>query len=400
MKCILAPFNPSTVSEYFDTSVVLPNINVTASSINNIVKGLLNLNEHLLVVTTSMEDTSNTVYVSDKIKIIVVGCYKPFILCRLFPNLKSLADKIYKAIVPYKNEISLLHAHWCYEFALAASRFDDGIPVYCTVRDWAPVIYDSISSFNSLYSFLAKFYWRYKITIMYKVLSNSKINFIANSEYTCRLLNEEGIKGCVIHNSISEDLIIENIPTISCRNNIVSIAGSIDDNRKNIKTLIDAFEVINKRFPSCHLILVGDYHLNKGIHKLVKEKRLLSSVTFTGRLNRKDVMKQIDASFCMIHPALEETFGNILIEAMARGVFCIGGVASGAVPHVLGQGKYGLTCDISSSADIVNAFNSLKDNTIQYEVMRYNALSNVKKSYSNDVIAYKHIRLYSEIRVI
>ena len=397
MKCILAPFNPKSVADYFDSDIKLPNINLTASSINNIVKGLLDSGEQLLVVTTSMEDKADAIFTIPNLTIVVVGCYKPFILCRLFPDLQSIAKKIYNAILPYEKEVSLFHAHWCYEFALAALKFKNETPIFCTVRDWAPVIYRSILPFHSIYSFISKFYWRYKISIMNEVLSNSRISFIANSEYTYNLLLEYGIQSYIIHNSISEDWILDTLPCIDDRTNIVSIAGSIDDNRKNIKSLISAFEIINKSYPNIRLVLIGDYHQDKGIYKIVKERNLLSSVIFTGRLERKDVLTQIDSSFCMIHPAMEETFGNILIEAMGRGVFCIGGVSSGAVPFVLGKGKFGITCDIQSPDAIAEAFETLRNDTSQFETMRNNALYSVRGSYSNDIITNKHLKLYQQI---
>ena len=234
------------------------------------------------------------------------------------------------------------------------------------------------------------------MNIMDRVLSNPRISFVANSEYTYNLLIEYGIQSNIIHNSISEDLVLSELPYINNRNSIISIAGSIDDNRKNIKSLIEAFEIINNKYPNIKLILVGDFHQDKGIYNIVREKHLLKSVIFTGRLDRNDLIKYIDSSFCMIHPAIEETFGNILIEAMARGVFCIGGISSGAVPFVLGNGKYGITCDILSPDEIVIAFESLMNNPNNFEVMRCNALFNIKESYLNNVIARKHISLYNQ----
>lgn len=396
MKCILAPFNPTSVSHYFDPSVKLPNVNTTATSVNNLVNGLLKLGEQLLIVTTDISERSNSVYTTNNVTIIVVGCYRRFVLSRLFPNLHCIAGQIYEALTPYLNDISLVHAHWCYEYALAALRFNASIPILCTVRDWAPVIYRSINPLNSLYSFFAKSYWRYKMHIMKVVLASKRITFIANSEYTYNLLSSQSIHSSIIHNSINAACILDSVPSLETRNSIISIAGSLDDRRKNIERLVEAFEIINKNNKNIILILVGNYNPSGRVYKLVKNKGLLTNVRFLGKLSRAEVIRQLDSAFCMIHPALEETFGNIFLEAMARGCFCIGGENSGSVPYVLSDGKFGILCDVTSPQSIVNAYNGLVKELSSYEEMRKEALSNVKSNYSSETIARKHIRLYTQ----
>lgn len=38
---VVGPFNPKSIEEYFDSSIVLPDINTMATSVNAYVKGLL-----------------------------------------------------------------------------------------------------------------------------------------------------------------------------------------------------------------------------------------------------------------------------------------------------------------------------------------------------------------------
>ncbi len=63
-------------------------------------------------------------------------------------------------------------------------------------------------------------------------------------------------------------------------------------------------------------------------------------------------MKDLGGHYVFVHPSLEETFGNVLIEAIVEGVPVIGGTRSGAVPWVLGNGSAGLLVDVTSASSI------------------------------------------------
>ena len=52
---------------------------------------------------------------------------------------------------------------------------------------------------------------------------------------------------------------------------------------------------------------------------------------------------QIDV---LVHPSLEEAFGIAVADAMALGIPVIGGLNSGAVPWLLGEGTCGMLCDV------------------------------------------------------
>ena len=113
-------------------------------------------------------------------------------------------------------------------------------------------------------------------------------------------------------------------------------------------------------------------------------------------MSHDKVLEAIDRSTCLVHPSYEETFGNILIEAMARCVPCIGGVKSGGVPYVLGQGKYGLLCDISNPSSLLSAMKKTMDRDyIDTIVLRAN--ERIRNSYSSDVVAKKHFGLYKDL---
>ena len=399
MICILAPFNPVSVRNFFKVNVDLPDINTSATSINNLVQGLLSLGKNVIVITLDFSSCITRRFDENNIHIVTVGCQSKFILSNLFPNLYKMSSLLSSELRKVQNSVSVIHAHWCYEYALAAINFSRKKTIFITVRDFAPVIYDSISLSSSVYSFFSKIYWLYKCRVFNKVINNSNVHLIANSVYTNKKLLEYNPCLCIstIPNSIEDNLLVENLPDTAARRNIVSIATSLDDKRKNLYSLLEAFSIFSKTHYGFKLVLVGNYHVNCGIHSYAKKLGISEGVVFKGRLNRRELISVIDSSIVMVHPAYEETFGNILLEAMARGVICIGGLNAGAVPYVLDNGDSGLLCDVTSAQDISNKISEAIEHSDSINNIRRNALNRVLTTYTNTSVASSHLKYYKKI---
>ena len=80
---------------------------------------------------------------------------------------------------------------------------------------------------------------------------------------------------------------------------------------------------------------------------------------------------------------------------MSRCVPCIGGEKAGAVPDVLGQGKYGIICDITSAQAIFEAMKQVSRPEISSQLQKA-ATTMLKENYSSDIIAKKHIELFEK----
>lgn len=400
MICILAPINPKRLEDLLYKSSYVSDINTSSSSICNLVRGLVNLRKHVLSITTDTTSFDNYYYKGEYLDIIVIGTKSKFRLFNYFPPLKKISHKIETEILPRLDDITIIHAHWCYEYAISAKRFQHKKHVFCTVRDIAPIIYDSINPFASCYSLIAKIYWLYKTKIFKSTISNKTIHFIANSYYTYNqiLRYNSHLNPSIIPNSIEEVFILDEIPNLMHRKYIISIGMSLDDDRKNISTLLKAFSIHIVNYPNHKLLLIGNYHKNNGVHYLAEKLGIMDNVIFLGKLNRSDIIKYIDQSFLLIHPSKEETFGNIYIEAMARGVLCLGGEHSGATPFIFEKNKYGILCNILEYKELANNIKLIADNLSHYDNMRKEALNKVRNTYSNYSVAKSHLKVYDLLK--
>ncbi len=394
---IVAPFNPSSIQMYFEET--LKSINKTASSVNNLVLSFIELGHDVCVFTLDTTSEETKFYTNDHVHLYVIGVKSRFKLNNIFPPLYKQAKIIKPYIQKEIGTLDVIHAHWCYQYALSVIEFVDRLPVFCTIRDIASVIYKNAKLSWRPYHLLNKAYWRYRKIIFEQVINNKSIHFIANSEYTFNYFKRRfpNRECALLYNSIADNRVLNHRVSDNVNEQFVTIAADIDDRRKNIFTLIEAFALVKKKINSSKLVIIGHYRKGEGVYKMAYENGLLDGVTFAGSMNYEELMDVIDHSACLVHPATEETFGNTLIEAMSRCVPVIGGNKSGAVPHILDNGVCGFICDITKKEELSSImFNVLEDKVQTLSIVK-NATKRLKEKYTNKVVGKEHISLYSRI---
>lgn len=100
--------------------------------------------------------------------------------------------------------------------------------------------------------------------------------------------------------------------------NILFIANL--QRRKGIYTLLDAFEILAAKHPTCHLTIAGGGEEEAEIKRLIATKMLGLRVTMTGRVDRQDVPAALRDCTVYCLPSYGEPFGMSALEAMACGV--------------------------------------------------------------------------------
>ena len=383
--CVVGPFNPKSVSDYFGKDIVLPNINITASSVNTYVRALLELGNEVTVITTDPNSERIKKYVGCKIKIITI--HNKFII-RGFTRF-LIYKRIRMVVGKLLDNIDILHSEWTYEYTFAVLPFVKRKPTFCSVRDWCPYIISIVKGFKQKLTWYLSFY------MFKKVMNENKLLFIANSDYTYNNItcNYPDNKVIIIPNPIQREYILDSRKDYPTNHIFVAVSQSLQNIRKNYKVLLVAFKKYIKFKPFAKLILIGSY-TDKWKSEMEKEK-LLKNVELKESMNHEDIFKVFDNSSCLIHPSLEETFGNIFLEAMARRLPCIGGKNSGAVPQILGNGNYGILCDVTNPDSIIEAMMKIDDRDFINSLVNKSS-EYLINNYLDRVIAQKHLYLFSD----
>ena len=298
-----------------------------------------------------------------------------------------MGKRVYKALEKYIDESEIIHAQWTYEFALGALHFKGRKPLFCSVRDWCPYIL-SLAKGG-----MAKYYWTMSYFIFKKVMKGDSFKFIANSEYTkSQILGDYPEKDvAIIPNPIDSRFILRNREIYPDNPVFISISYSVASPRKNNIKLLEAFHIYHKEKPKASLILIGA--CPEDLKVQLEKDELLDGVILKGLQDHDDVIKLIDESSCLVHPAIEETFGNILLEGMCRRVPCIGGKTAGAIPQVLGNGKYGVLCDVTDAQSIYKAMKEVESKDLFLQLVN-DSTEYLLREFPDVVVAQKHIDLF------
>jgi len=362
-------------------------IGLKAPAVDIMIHSFLKNGHKISIYTLTTEVKSRVVLKGENIKIYI----NPL---RANGKLKALsffkreANYIFESIKLEPNLPDIIHAHWTYEYSKGVLKFKDKIPVIITVRDWAP----KILKLNLNYYRLARF------MMDFNTFKTSNITFLANSLYIKeKVKNRWGLDIVSIPNAISDEFIISDLRINKERRFIVSVSNNISK-AKNIEKLLKAFKKNEHILNNIQLNLVGkQFYEYVPKVRIWREMGLLKNVNLIGEVDHKKLIDEYDKAVIIVHPSLEESFGNTIIEAMSRGVPVIGGKFSGAVPHILDYGKVGILCDVSSEDEIATSLCDLLNNQTLMDELALKGIDTVKINYSEDAIYNQTLEFYQKL---
>jgi phosphatidylinositol alpha-mannosyltransferase len=99
--------------------------------------------------------------------------------------------------------------------------------------------------------------------------------------------------------------------------------------RKGCQTLLDAVDILSKRMsrlPAFQVIICGRGPLEASLKRFVEERQLSSLIQFTGFIEEADKPRYLSTADIAVFPSTGgESFGIVLIEAMAAGAMVLAG---------------------------------------------------------------------------
>jgi len=390
---IVSNINPSDLRDYLYNNQAIPDTKIMASSVQALVTGFIELGHNVVVFSPASAKCTH-----GKKVLVLNGQKLRIYLVRVLPKIDYLIRHLYlpQAITScIRKELAgldVLHSQWTYECSAATVCYSDIKPTFCSVRDWWPVQNEYFLKSN----YHQRILWgKTKRKMFIKTMRDSRITFVANSEYTKEQILSlyPNYTVPIIPNPIKEKYIAKE-KEFQFNNVFVSIANSLFEKRKNISVLIEAFDKYHVIHKDARLILIGDFSIEDEMYKDWQSKGLLEGIEFCGILPHAKVLEKLDEASVMIHPSLEETFGNILLEGMARKLLVVGGDKSGAVPSVLGNGKYGLLCNVSSAQDIYTVLESIQEKEDHYAPIVFESELYLLNNLTEKAVAQRHIELY------
>jgi len=123
----------------------------------------------------------------------------------------------------------------------------------------------------------------------------------------------------IIYNAFTK-LVLKSTKPIS-KNKYIFYEGGLDI-RKNVPKLIEAFSLIDNKYPELTLYIAGNYfksHLIPDIPALIGKYNLQDKVKLIGYISDEDMIRYIKYAEALVYPSLYEGFGIPILEGFGLG---------------------------------------------------------------------------------
>ncbi len=288
----------------------------------------------------------------------------------------------------------IIHAFWTYEFA--AGAIESGLPHLVTAQDVPTVVL----------RFARHPYWLEKPFLAWGVLRKARC-ITTVSPYAASALRRFTKGSSDIH-------VVPNpvAPAVfALRDNCGSrkptrpftFASILNEwaGRKNGNRLLEAFALLRGEYgDAVELIMFGKCHQRGGpAERWAARHGLQWGVHFAGNVAYLEMLTTLaQKADVLVHPALEESFGMAVAEAMAIGLPVIGGIGCGAVPWVLADGEAGLLADVRSPASIASAMRTLMEHDGLRNRLSESGRRRALDHYSLEVVAAQYEDVLAKAR--
>ncbi len=286
----------------------------------------------------------------------------------------------------------IIHANWTYEFALAA--LDSGQPVLVTAHD-APlrVLWYLPSPYRFMRLCMA---WRVARRAPYLTAVSQD-----TAEHLRRYLQYKR-PIAVVPNALSpEDFELGRARQEHPHCGPFTVAAVLTGwkGRKNGPAALKALRILRRSVPDARLLLFGhEYAQNGPAEMWARQNHVNAGVEFAGPVPNRSLLRRLSQEAdVLLHPALEESFGMAVAEAMALGLPVVGGKHSGAVPALLEDGRVGELVDVRSPRRIADALARLATDSARRQRLGAAAFDSALQRFNSDVVFKQYEEIYMKI---
>lgn len=277
----------------------------------------------------------------------------------------------------------LVHAHWTYEFAMAALA--SRLPHVITAHDSPRRVWR-----HSRNAYRLVRWW-----MAMQVLRKARV-VTAVSDYMANEIadmTKAPIK--VVPNPVADSAWRLARPhALRSPAQLGMVCNGWSD-LKNPQVALQAFGILQQRLPRAQLSLFGrDFEPGGLGQRWAHSHGLCEGLRFVGLLSHTELLSELSTLDLLLHPALEESFGVAVAEAMAMGLPVVGGQCSGAVPWVVGDG--GVMVDARSPEAMARAAVLILSDPVRHASLSTCARTRVASNFTADRVVEAYLAIYRE----
>jgi L-malate glycosyltransferase len=290
-----------------------------------------------------------------------------------------------------EDQCQLIHAHWTYQFALAALSSE--IPVLVTIHD---LPWNVLRNFRDMHR-VARLLMAYGVAMRGKHFT--AVSSDAASHF--RRFFRPGARIAVIPNGLPSELFETQAKITQTSSGEVVFATILQgwSRQKNAMAALEAFRIARHEVPKARLLMFGvDYEPDGHAHRWAMERSLHHAVTFVGLLPYKGLLNRIrDEVDVVVHPSLDESFSMTALEAMALKKPVIAGRETAGVREVLGFGRDGVLVDVRNPPAIADEMIHMARDLKHRETVAQSGFDRAFSQYRLEAVIRQYESLYNNI---
>ncbi len=169
--------------------------------------------------------------------------------------------------------------------------------------------------------------------------------------------------------------------------------------KKGLLTLLLAFREVAEELPEARLRIAGKGKLKPVLRSMSKAIGIEEKVDFLGYVPGEMMNALFSSADIFVLPSsFGESFGIVLLEAMASGTPVIG-TRVGGIEEILGKGKYGLLVPPSEPEELAGAMLDLMGDKEKRSILSKRSLKMVRSKYDWRVVSERVMELYEKSHV-
>jgi phosphatidylinositol alpha-mannosyltransferase len=157
------------------------------------------------------------------------------------------------------------------------------------------------------------------------------------------------------------------------------------DRRKGIHYLLHAFDLLQRQLPQTYMIIAGEGDYRSNLEDIIRDEKI-QNVKLIGHITDEEKRRLLGNADLVCAPAINgESFGIILLEAMAMGAPLLAGNNIGYTNVMTGHGRLGLI-DPKATTDFANRMAVFLTDDAVRTMMSAWGLSDVKQYEINRIV--------------
>lgn len=162
---------------------------------------------------------------------------------------------------------------------------------------------------------------------------------------------------------------------------------------KNLPDIVDSFFKIREKMPA-KLLLVGDGPERRRITEAIKDAPYRSDILFLGK--QENIEELFAISDLKLLLSQKESFGLVLLEAMACGVPGIG-TRIGGIPEVIDHGKNGYIVELGDTDAVAAYALEILSDDAKLEKFRKAAFATISEKFQSEMIVAQYEEVYARL---